>query len=185
MAVARKSTSRSSKEIPVEPTVTDTQQEISVSQSHRVATQTTEAKKKETMSNIPSIIEYDEDLANAEAPVPLPIGDYPATIRSAEVKKSAAGNDYINVTFYIDPEAYPADFTEGDEDGQILSFGRISPANTQRARWGMRKFQEAIGAKLSKQVDLNDWIGLSAIVAVGHDTYEGETRAQIKQVKPV
>ncbi len=144
-----------------------------------VATQKSETK---NMSDQMSIIEYDEDLGNAEAPVPLPVGDYPAEIRQAEIKTSASGNQYVNVTFHIAPEAYPADYTEGSEDGQILSFGRLSPDVTQRARYGMRKFCEAIGATLGKKLDLNDWIGLNAIVTVAHDTYEGETRAQIKKV---
>ncbi len=74
-----------------------------------VATQTRETKHMTDMS----IIEYDTDLSEAEAPVPLPAGDYPAEIRSAERKTSAAGNEYINVTFHISPEAYPADYTEG------------------------------------------------------------------------
>lgn len=148
----------------------------------RVATQT--QKGNHTMTDMPSIIEYDVDLAEQEAPPVLPVGDYPATIRSAEQKTSGKGNKYVNVTFMIDPESYPADFVDGDEDGTILSYGRISPENTQRARWGMRKFQEAIGAKLSKQVDLNDWIGLSAVVSVGHEPYEGENRAKITKVNP-
>ncbi len=131
-----------------------------------------------------SIIEYTEDLANAEAPVPLPAGDYPAEIRAAERKTSAKGNDYINVTFFISADAYPADFTEGDPDGQILSYGRLSPDNTTRARYGMKKFAESIGAPASKNIDLNDWVGLTALVTVAHDEYEGETRAQIKKVNP-
>ena len=146
-----------------------------------VATQTREPK---NMSDQMSIIEYDEDLSSAEAPVPLPVGDYPAEIRSAERKTSAAGNEYINVTFHISPEAYPADYTEGSEDGQVLTFGRLSPENTQRARWNMKKFCESIGVTLGKSLDLNDWIGQSAIVTVAHDTYEGETRPQIKKVNP-
>ena len=137
-----------------------------------------------TKNNMTSIIEYAEDLSAAEAPVPLPAQDYVATIRSAEQKTSAAGNEYINVTFYIDPDQYPVDFTEGNPDGETLTFGRISPANETRARWGMRKFVEAIGAKPGKKIDLNDWIGLSASVTVVHDTWEGETRAQIKKVNP-
>jgi hypothetical protein len=136
-----------------------------------------------TMSDM-SIIEYAEDLGEATAPVPLPKGDYPAEITAVERKTSGAGNEYINVTFRIDADNYPADYTEGNEEGTILSYGRLSPDTTQRARWGMKKFCEAIGAKLGKQLDLNDWIGLNAIVTIDHQTYEGEDRATIKKVNP-
>lgn len=144
----------------------------------------TQRRETTNMSDQMSIIEYDEDLSSAEAPVPLPVGDYPAEIRSAERKTSAAGNEYINVTFHISPEAYPADYTEGSEDGQVLTFGRLSPDNTQRARWNMKKFCESIGVTLGKSLDLNDWIGQSAIVTVAHDTYEGDLQARIKKVNP-
>lgn len=131
-----------------------------------------------------SIIEYSDDLGNAEAPVPLPIGDYPAEIRGAVIKTSGKGNQYVEVQLYISPESYPADYTDGSEDGAILTYGRLSPDDTQRARYGMRKFAEAIGAPTGKKVDMNEWLGLNAIVTVAHDTYEGETRAQIKKVNP-
>jgi len=145
-----------------------------------VATQ----KRETTSMSDMSLIEYDTDLGEAEAPVPLPPGDYPAEIRGAEIKTSGAGNQYVSVTFHIAPEAYPADYTEGNEDGTILSFGRLSPEPTQRARWTMKKFTEAIGAKQGKTLDLNDWIGLNAIVTVVNEPYEGVQQANIKKVNP-
>jgi hypothetical protein len=135
------------------------------------------------MSEVNSIIEYDTDLSEAEAPVPLPAGDYAAEIRGAERKTSAKGNDYVNVTFFIAPEQYPADYTEGNADGTTLTFGRLSPDNTTRARYGMKKFCEAIGAELGSKLDLNDWMGKSGIVHVVHEEFEGETRAKISKVK--
>lgn len=136
------------------------------------------------MSELTSIIEYNESLEAAEAPVPLPVGDYPAEIRGAEIKTSQNGNKYVNVTFYIAPESYPADFTEGDADGTTLSFGRLSPENTVKARYGMKKFATAIGAKLGKTLDLNDWIGLNAVVEIDHREWEGQKNPNIKAVKP-
>lgn len=177
--MARKSTSLPDPTEPHDEEIASPKRRGNKQEKHNsVATQTRETKHMSDMS----ILEYDTDLGEAEAPVPLPVGDYPAEIRSAERKTSAAGNEYINVTFHISPDAYPADYTEGNEDGTILTFGRLSPENTQRARWNMKKFTEAIGAKQGKSIDLNDWIGLNAIVTVAHDTYEGETRPQIKKV---
>lgn len=139
-----------------------------------------------TMSEneIGSIIEYGDDLSEAEAPVPLTAGDYPAEIRGAEIKTSAKGNKYINVTFIVNADDYPADYTEGNPDGTTLSFMGVSPENNTRARYNMRKFLEAIGQPLGKSVDLNDWIGSTAIITVTHEMYEGVPQARIKKVNP-
>lgn len=136
------------------------------------------------MSEVTSIIEYNESLEAAEAPVPLPLGDYPAEIRGAEKKNVGEPNEYVAVTFYIAPESYPADFTEGDADGTTLVYRRLYPQNTVKARYGMKKFCTAIGAKLGKTLDLNDWIGCNAIVEVSHNEWEGQLNPQIKSVKP-
>ena len=177
--MAAKSSSPRAKKQRVEDV--DTQHDVV---SNGQQTLASEPKKEKTMSEDQvSIIEYASDLSDAEAPVPLPPGDYPATIRGAEMKTSGKGNKYINVTFNIDPDSYPADFTEGDADGTVLTFGRLSPDDTTRARWGMKKFLQSIGAPTGKAVDLNEWVGLSATVEVKHDTWEGETRPQIAKVK--
>lgn len=131
-----------------------------------------------------SIIEYAEDLDAAEAPAVLPPGDYPAEIRGAEIKTSGKGNQYIQVTFIISPDDYPADATDLDVDGSILSYGRLSPDNTTRARFNMKKFVQAIGGTMGKKLDLNDWIGKQAIVTVVNEPYDGVTQANIKKVNP-
>lgn len=141
-------------------------------------------KKESTNMSEHSIIEYSEDISTAEAPEPLPVGDYPAEIRAAERKTSAKGNPYGAVTFFIAPENYPADFTQGDPDGMSLAFNRVPVDDTPAARYRMRKFCEAIGAPTGSRVDMNEWIGLTAVVSITHDTYEGETRAVISKVNP-
>lgn len=144
-----------------------------------VATSTRNTK---TMSDQPSIIEFSEDVATAEAPVPLPVGDYPAEIRGVTSKTSQNGNPYAQVQFFINPDSYPADYTEGEPDGMILSYNRVSLQDTPASRHRMRKFLEAIGAPAGKKIDLNDWVGRTAIVSVAHDPYEGENRANIAKV---
>jgi hypothetical protein len=133
-------------------------------------------------NEVPSVLEFSEDIGQQEAPVPLPIGEYPAEIRSAQMKTSAAGNPYASVQFFIAPEAYPADYTEGEPDGMVLTYNRVSTQDTPAGRHRLRKFCEAIGAPTGKKIDLNDWVGRTATVAVQHDTYEGEVRAAIGKV---
>jgi hypothetical protein len=133
-----------------------------------------------------SIIEYAEDVSKAEAPLPLPVRQYPATIEKAEVKTSTnTGNQYVAVSFRVSADDFPADFdASGYDDGIVLTYNRIPVEDSPRARYRMRQFCEAIGAKASKKIDLGEWLGLSATLDVEHNTYEGETRAQIKKVLP-
>lgn len=146
----------------------------------------TKTKENKHMANneMPSVVEFDEDIGSAEAPVPLPPGDYQAEVRAAQPKTSQAGNPYASVQFFIPPDQYPADYTEGEPDGMILTYNRVSLQNTPAGRHRLRKFVEAIGAPAGKQIDLNDWVGRTATVTVQHDTYEGETRAAIAKVQP-
>ena len=135
------------------------------------------------MSDVSSIIEFSEDISNAEAIPPLPEGDYPAEIRSAVRKTSnTSGKDYAQVQFFIAPESYPADYTDGDPDGTLLTFNRVSLEDAPASRHRLRKFVEAIGAKGGSKIDLNDWQGLTATVAIVHGEWEGEKRAEVRKV---
>jgi hypothetical protein len=159
----------------------DTVQDAPTEQVNEGATLASENKRTTNMSES-SIIEFSEDIANAEAPVPLPAGDYTAEIRAAEVKTSGKGNEYFAVTFFIPPEQYPADYTDGDPDGTTLGYNRLQKRDDTSGRYRVRKFCEAIGAKMGKKIDVNEWIGLTATVAVDNSEWEGEPRAEIKKV---
>jgi hypothetical protein len=132
----------------------------------------------------PSIIEFSEDINDAEAPDPLPKGEYPFSIRSAERKKSAKGNEYASVTLFIDPDSYPADYTEGNEDGTLLTYNRLMLSDTPQNRYRIRKLCESIGATMGRKLDLNDWVGLNGVAVIDHETYEGELRAVVKKINP-
>lgn len=130
-----------------------------------------------------SIIEFSEDIGEAEAPEPLPVGEYPATIRAAEVKLSQRGTKYCAVTFVISPDEFPADYpVENAPDGKVIIFRRVGLEDNPQARYMLRNFCEAIGATPSKRIDVNEWMGLDATVNIEHDTYEGVTREQITRV---
>jgi hypothetical protein len=130
-----------------------------------------------------SLIEFSEDLNNAEAPTPLPPNIYPAEIISAEPKISqASGNRYLATQWRIPADAYPADFTDGDPDGMVLSYNRVLLMDEKTPRYRLRKFLEAIGGPLGRTLDPSDLIGLTANVSVGTEEYEGEKRSVIKMV---
>lgn len=138
------------------------------------------------MSDLP-IMEYSSDIATAEAPPPLPVGDYPATTETVTQKTSTTtAKDYLCVELRISPDDYPADFDPNREmypEGVTLQYNRLMVEDTARSRYNMRKFCEAVGAKMGKRVDPSEWIGLVCKVGIKHERYEGEPRAQIGALK--
>jgi hypothetical protein len=133
-----------------------------------------------------SLIEFSEDLSDAEAPTPLPPNIYPAKIMSAEPRTSqTTGNKYLSVMFHIDADSYPPDHQDGDPDGMNLAYNRVLLEDNKNARYRLRKFLEAIGGPLGRTLDPSDLLGLTANVDVGEETYEGEKRSVIKRVMSV
>jgi uncharacterized protein DUF669 len=141
-------------------------------------------KERKTMAdNEPtSLMEFSSDLSTAEAPPPLPVGEYPASIVKAEIKDSAKGNKYLALMFRIEPESYPADFIDGNPEGETLSYNRVVLQDNPQGRYRMRKFLESVGGTLSTRVDPNELMGLTATVGIVHGKWEGETRAEIAKV---
>jgi len=135
------------------------------------------------MDELDSVVEYSVNLKDQDAPEPLPVGEYSATIRGAEKKESQRGTFYAAVSFFIGSDQYPADFTEGNPDGMTIIYRRTSLEDNPGARFGTRNFIEAIGGTLSKKIDVTEWVGLEAAVEIDHETYEGVTRAVIKRVR--
>ncbi len=136
---------------------------------------------------LPTIIDYSEDISDAEQPEPLPMGDYPITIRSAEARESLnTGKRYAAVGCYISPEDYPADYpTENAPDGKTIIYRRVSLEDTPQARFTMRRFCEAIGAPMSSRIDLNDWVNLEATALIDVSEYEGILREEIRRLEAV
>lgn len=136
------------------------------------------------MSDMGSIIEYNESLADAEAPKALPAGDYLAEITATELGTSnTSGKARVDVTFRIKPEDFPPDYEDADAfaDGKAVHF-YPSAEQDKANRFRMKKFCEAIGAKLGKKMDINDWIGKSAIVTLVPDEFEGIERERVTKV---
>ncbi len=130
-----------------------------------------------------SIVEFSVDLNDVEAPDPLPVGEYKGVIRGAEVRISQRDTRYCAVTFHIDPAQYPADYQDGNPDGAVLIYRRVSLEDNPQARYGTRRFIEAIGAPLGKQIDVSEWAGMEAALEIGHEKYEGVERAVIQRVR--
>lgn len=132
-----------------------------------------------------SILEFSQDLTNAEQPPPLPVGIYTATIVSVQKRVSnTSGKEYLNIGLRVPPEAYPADYPDGDPEGTMLFYNRVQTADTGNNRFALKRLCLAIGAPLGSRIDLLSWIDLTCNVEITHQEYEGEMRAQISKVMP-
>lgn len=133
-----------------------------------------------------SILEYSQDISQQEAPPPLPANEYLASVEAVEVKTSAtSGNDYLAVQMKIARDQFPPDFDANSElypEGITLTYNRLVIADTANHRYRMRKFCEALGAKMGKQVDPSEWIGLTCKVGIKNSKWEGEDRAEIAKI---
>lgn len=121
----------------------------------------------------PTVMEFEEDVADAERPPILPKGKYPAQITAATPKRSkSSDNSYVDVTFLISADSYPVDF-EGNEEGESLHYRRVTWGRTDaKARYNMKKWLAVIEGPTGKAVDCNDWIGCEAVVVVDHERSE-------------
>lgn len=137
------------------------------------------------MSEVSTIVEYGEDIADAVAPDPLPAKEYNAEIRSAEVKTSAnTGNRYYAIGIFVSPENYPADYNaENAPDGRTFMYNLLSAEDTPNARYRLKKFLESVGLPMSKRIDVNEWIGQSVIVELKHGQWQGEVREEVAKIK--
>lgn len=128
-----------------------------------------------------SILNFSVDIAEAPEPPLLPAGPYPAEIIGAMRKPGNAG-EFAQITVRINPESYPADFTDGDPDGTVLQYNFLKTADTPQNAHRWRLFMQKVGGPMGRNIDLNQLIGLTCVVEVTHrtpDQFSEETRLNL------
>lgn len=115
---------------------------------------------------LPSVVEFDEDPREADAPVPLPPGRYPATIVKVENReaKSREGGMTAHVHWQISADSYPPDWTDGDPEGTVVRSYIGVGGLDGRGKYRLGNFLKAIQAPGGKRIDLADWVGLEAVL---------------------
>lgn len=135
-----------------------------------------------TEVNLSSVVEFDEDLSTVEAPKPLPNGIYDSTIQSVEpVMSKNSGKLMAKVIYMISADQYPADYTDGNPNGTILT-QYIMLEKDARSKFALKQFCQKIGAPLSNRVDLTTWTGLPAKLEIINELWEGQPMARISKV---
>ena len=140
--------------------------------------------------SVDSIITYEDDIDDAEAPPAIPADTYRGQIRNAVKRVSPnTGNEYVDVTFYISTDELPADFPANDfyPDGVLLHYRRVPTADDPTSRWQMKQFLQAIRAPKGSQLDLNDWVdkALEAAITVVHEPAMDDPDRAVHVIKRV
>jgi|SRR5215469_267969 len=130
-----------------------------------------------------TIITFSKDITDAPPPPLLPPRTYRAEVISAAVRPSQGNPEhwFWNVGLRVPSSEYPADF-EGDPEGTTVYFNRARADDSITGAYQTRKLMEMIGGPLGKQIDCNALLGLWANIEVSHNTFQGETRAQVARV---
>ena len=137
------------------------------------------------MAELGSVYEFSGNLADAEAPPPLPVGEYRAAVQAIapQISKNS-GKPMAVITYHISPDQYPADFTNGNADGEQMLF-YLPLVDDPRNRFRLRKFCEMHGVTPARTLNLPDFIGQEVIVNVTHEEYQGEQRARVTPIRQV
>lgn len=135
------------------------------------------------MSELGSVYEFQNNLADAQQPQPLPVGEYRASVKIAELKVSkSSGNPMLALSYHISSDQYPADYTDGNPDGEVLTtFASLK--ETPRNRWMLRKMCEMHGVAPSNRINATDFIGQEVIVKIEHEDYQGMPQARATPVR--
>lgn len=134
-----------------------------------------------------SLIEFSQNIADAEAPPPLPPGEYEAVCVGAVpgISKSS-GNPTLPLQYKVAKDQFPADFDAGGNDELSFTFNRLTTRDTAQDRFRMKNVCLAHGVAMSNKIDPNDFIGckVKLKIVTGKDL-EGNDRADIQSIMPI
>lgn len=139
----------------------------------------------ETGEVLPSVFEFTADVSTQEAPPPLPARTYPAQCTGAKANRSKSNPDNIILAleFTISPDVYPADYTEV-KDATKLFFQRIAiNKDDARTRFQLRQLCEKMRVPVSRQLDVNGFVGKMVNLKVKHGEWQGLKRAEIDAIE--
>lgn len=133
------------------------------------------------------MLELDMNLADFEDFENLPKGEYPAFIKSAELRVSDKGSEYYYQVLTIDPKDFPVDYDVANApEGLNLIYGRLfkpDPKN-RRSMTAMKKWYKTLGLTLDTPiVDPAQWVDKRVKVVIGTGSWQGEERNEIKSIE--
>lgn len=134
-----------------------------------------------------SLIQFSQNIADAEAPPPLPAGEYEGVCVGAVPGLSkSSGNPMLPLTYKIAADQFPADFDAGGADELTFVYNRLTTRDTAQDRFRMKNICLAHGVAMSNNIDANDFVGkrVKLVITIGKDL-EGNDRSEIGKILPV
>lgn len=134
-----------------------------------------------------SLIQFSQNIADAEAPAPLPAGEYEGVCVSAVpgISKSS-GNPMLPLGYKVTADQFPADFDAGGVDELSFTYNRLTTRDTAQDRFRMKNICLAHGVAMSNNIDANDFIGKRVKLVIGIEKdLEGNDRAAITKILPL
>lgn len=131
-----------------------------------------------------SLIQFSQNIAEAEAPPPLPPGDYEGICVSAQpgISKSS-GNPMLPLKYKITSEQFPVDFDAQGQDELDLTYNRLTTRDNAGDRFRMKNMCIAHGVAMSNNIDPNDFIGTKVRLTIENKPdLEGNPRAEISRI---
>ena len=131
---------------------------------------------------LPSVISFSENIADAQPPKPIPTGTYRASVKMSAVGPSkSSGRRTLTLTLHVTPDQYPADYTDGNPDGTILMH-YVSVEDTPQGRFNTRRICEVFDVPMvGKDINAMDFMNRECYAKVMHEPYEGAMQAKIER----
>lgn len=133
------------------------------------------------------LLNFSENIADAEAPPQLPAGEYKVICIAAQDKVAvSSGNNMLTLTLQVPRSEFPADFDPGDGVDELTFTMNVVARDIPADRWRMKKTCQAFGVAASNSIDPNDFVGREARARVRMGTdLEKNPRAEVGSVLPL
>jgi hypothetical protein len=133
------------------------------------------------------ILNFSQNIADAEPPPQLPAGEYKCVCTAAQDKIAASsGNPMLTLTLQVPSSEFPADFDVGEGVDALTFTLNVVARDIPADRWRMKNTCKAFGVPLASTIDPNDFVGREARarIRMGLDL-EKNPRAEVAQVLPL
>lgn len=131
-------------------------------------------------NDLPPVLGFSQDIADAKPPAPLPVGSYRAIVKNAVNRLSQKQKRMMVLEMWVSPDQYPADYTDGNPDGTMLSYF-VPAEDTPQGRWNVKKACEVFGVPMSRDIPVTEFMSREVMIKVTHEMYEGNPQARIER----
>lgn len=114
--------------------------------------------------SLPTVLEFDVDPDDVEAPPALPTGWYQGEVVEVRTKmREKSGKLGIDVKVRVSVDEFPADFdADYFPEGKDIYYRMLHLEKDRSALYRLKRFCTSTGQVFSSGMDVNDWVGANA-----------------------